>query len=136
MPDTQEKFYKKLLGGVGEKQAVKYLKKQKYKILEKNYTTPIGEIDVIAKDKETLVFIEVKTRTNVRYGEPIESVTPFKQGHIIRVAEYYMKVNKIDFDETPCRFDVIEVKNDNGKNEINHVEDAFGVNNQWRRKQY
>lgn len=129
MSDSQEKFYKKLLGGVGEKQAVKYLKNKKIKILEKNYTTPIGEIDIIAKDGDTIVFIEVKARTNDRFGEPMESVTPFKQRHIIRVAEYYMKVNNIDFDETPCRFDVIEVKNDNGKNDINHVEDAFGRTN-------
>ena len=136
MSDSQEKFYKKLLGRVGEKQAVKYLKKRKIKILEKNYVTPIGEIDIIAKEKDTLLFIEVKTRTNTLYGEPIESVTPYKQGHIIRVAEYYMKMHDVDFDETPCRFDVIEVKNDNGINEINHVEDAFCVNNQWRRKHF
>ena len=136
MSDTQEKFYKKLLGGVGEKQAVKYLKSKKIKVLEQNYFTPIGEVDIIAKEGDTLLFIEVKTRSNVRYGEPMESVTPFKQRHVIRVAEYYMKVNNIDFDETPCRFDVIEVKADNGKNTINHVENAFGVNNQWRKNQY
>ena len=56
MSDSQEKFYKKLLGRVGEKQAVKYLKKRKIKILEKNYVTPIGEIDIIAKEKDSLLF--------------------------------------------------------------------------------
>lgn len=125
MSDSQKNFYKKLLGGVGEKCAVKYLKKNKYKILEQNYVTHFGEIDIIAKDKDCYVFIEVKTRTSVRFGEPMESVTPFKQRHIIRSAQSYLMLKKIDENQVEIRFDVIEVKSDNGKNEINHVKNAF-----------
>ena len=125
MSDSQKNFYKKLLGGVGEKCAVKYLKKNKYKILEKNYVTHFGEIDIVAKENDCYVFIEVKTRTSDRFGEPMEAVTEYKQRHIIRSAQSYLMLNKIDENSVEIRFDVIEVKSDNGKNEINHVKNAF-----------
>ena len=125
MSDSQKNFYKKLLGGIGEKYAVKYLKKNKYKILEQNYVTHFGEIDIIAKDNDCYVFIEVKTRTSDKFGEPMEAVTPYKQRHVIRSAQSYLMLNQIDENQVEIRFDVIEVKSDNGKNEINHVKNAF-----------
>ena len=125
MSDSQKNFYKKLLGKVGEKCAVKYLKKNKYKILEQNYATHFGEIDIIAKDNDCYVFIEVKTRTSDKFGEPMEAVTDFKQRHIIRSAQSYLMTNKIDENQIKIRFDVIEVKSENGKNEINHIKNAF-----------
>lgn len=125
MSDSQKNFYKKLLGKVGEKCAVKYLKKNKYKILEQNYATHFGEIDIIAKDNDCYVFIEVKTRTSDKFGEPMEAVTDFKQRHIIRSAQSYLMTNKIDENQIKIRFDVIEVKSENGKNEINHLKNAF-----------
>ena len=125
MSDSQKNFYKKLLGKVGEKCAVKYLKKNKYKILEQNYATHFGEIDIIAKDSDYYVFIEVKTRTSDKFGEPMEAVTDFKQRHIIRSAQSYLMTNKIDENQIKIRFDVIEVKSENGKNEINHIKNAF-----------
>ncbi len=125
MSDSQKNFYKKLLGKVGEKCAVKYLKKNKYKILEQNYATHFGEIDIIAKDNDCYVFIEVKTRTSDKFGEPMEAVTNFKQRHIIRSAQSYLMTNKIDENQIKIRFDVIEVKSENGKNEINHLKNAF-----------
>ena len=80
MQNTQKNFYKKLLGGIGEKKAEKYLKKNKYVILAKNYTTHFGEIDIIAKSKEEeIVFIEVKTRKDDYFGRPSEAVNKIKQ---------------------------------------------------------
>lgn len=121
MFDTQKDFYKKLLGASGEKLAVKYLKKQKYKILEVNYKTHFGEIDVIAQDGQAIVFIEVKTRTSSDYGEPSEAVDYKKrQKYKIVAEEYLMRTGKTDCE---CRFDAVEVKN----KEINHIKDAFFV---------
>ncbi len=119
MPFTPKNFYKKILGSSGEKLAEKYLKKQKYKILETNYTTHVGEIDIIAKDGEYIVFLEVKTRTTDLFGVPSEAVNREKQRKYGKVAqEYLIKTNNTD---SPCRFDVIEVVN----KEINHIINAF-----------
>ena len=125
MSDTQKNFYKKLLGGVGEKQALKHLKAKRYKILEKNFSCSFGEIDLIALDKDCYVFVEVKTRSDVRYGEPMEAVNATKQRHIIMSAKYYLQKKGIDENSVKIRFDVIEVKNDNGNLTINHLENAF-----------
>lgn len=127
MSNSSKNFYKKLLGEVGEKQAEKYLKKLKYKILEKNFQSNVGEIDIIAKDGDAYVFIEVKTRTSVTYGEPMEAVTRAKQRHIIRTAELYLYQNSIDSTAVMIRFDVIEIKNDNGDMQVNHIINAFGA---------
>lgn len=127
MSNSPKNFYKKLLGEVGEKQAEKYLKKLKYKILEKNFQSNVGEIDIIAKDGDAYVFIEVKTRTSVTYGEPMEAVTRAKQRHIIRTAELYLYQNSIDSTAVMIRFDVIEIKNDNGDMQVNHIINAFGA---------
>ena len=121
MQFAQKNFYKKLLGNIGEKQAVKFLKKQGYKILEKNYKTDLGEIDIIAKDGEYTVFIEVKTRTTEEFGAPSEAVDSRKQRQYVKVANLYaIKQGLMD---TPMRFDVIEIEN--GK--INHIIDAFSL---------
>ena len=79
MQIAQKNFYKKFLGKRGEVVACKYLQSNGYRILEKNYKTHIGEIDVIAEDGETLCFIEVKTRSGDGYGLPSEAVTLKKQ---------------------------------------------------------
>ena len=109
----------KITGGKGEILAQNYLKKQKYKILETNYSCKLGEIDIIAKENDTIVFVEVKTRTSEMYGRPCEAVTPFKQNKIRTIAKYYLML-KHAF-EVNCRFDVIEVLDD----EINHIKNAF-----------
>ena len=119
MQIAQKNFYKKFLGRVGEQKAVDFLKKKGYKILETNYKTHVGEIDIIAEDNGTLVFVEVKTRLNDDFGQPSEAVTIKKQTKYYKVAtEYLARQNKTD---SLCRFDVIEIEN--GK--INHIEDAF-----------
>lgn len=109
----------KVVGNLGEKLAESYLKKQKYYILEKNYKNKLGEIDIIAKDGETLVFIEVKTRKTTEFGLPREAVTKFKQNKIRLVATEYLKKNNSL--NASCRCDVIDILDDN----ITHIKNAF-----------
>ena len=118
-------FKSKNIGDMGEKKAVKFLKKKGYKILETNFKTNFGEIDIIAKKDEYICFVEVKTRSTDDFGEPREAVDFYKQKKITSVAQYYITKQK---DDVLCRFDVIEVKykKENLKiTEINHIEDAF-----------
>ena len=121
MQFTQKNFHKKLLGKVGENKAAAFLKKQGIKILERNYKNNFGEIDIIAKDGEYTVFIEVKTRTDSAFGVPSEAVDYRKRQKYGLIAKAYL-ASKGLFD-TAARFDVIEVEN--GK--INHISDAFSL---------
>lgn len=100
-------FAGKQLGKKGELAARKFLRSQGYKLLETNFCTPQFEIDIIAKDNDTLCFIEVKTRAGVKKGLPREGVTAAKQKKIIMGAQYYLSKNKIT--GTRLRFDVVEV---------------------------
>ena len=112
------------LGQKGERLAVGYLKKKGYSIIQKNFRTPLGEIDIIAKDKETLVFIEVKTRESLQYGQPFESVTGLKRRKIANVALLYLK----KLDKIPdCRFDIISIYHKQGIAEVDLIKDAFEV---------
>ncbi len=116
----------KTIGDYGEKFAVKYLKQNGYKILERNYKTRFCEIDIIAKDGDTLCFVEVKTRSNTDYGLPCESVGYRKRSKIISGASYYVSSKMLD---VAVRFDVAEVYlKEKGifKNpEINIIKNAF-----------
>nr|WP_319491411.1 YraN family protein [uncultured Desulfobacter sp.] len=97
----------KQLGRKGEAAARKYLLSRGYKLLAANYSTPQFEIDIIAKDGQTLCFVEVKTRTGVKKGLPREAVTIAKQKKIITGAQYYLSRERIT--NTRLRFDVVEV---------------------------
>lgn len=108
-------------GNLGEKTALKYLLNKGYKILEKNFTTKIGEIDIIAKDNDIVVFIEVKLRRNSKYGHPFEAVDFRKQRKIINTAKLYEKYKNLH--NIQFRFDIIEVYLD--ENHINHIPNAF-----------
>lgn len=119
MQITQKNFYKKLLGRVGENKAVEFLEKQGYTVIERNYKTKLGEIDIIVKKDDTIVFVEVKTRSNDLYGSPSEAVGYEKQRKYVKVASEYLLKQKTK--DQSCRFDVIEIIND----EINHIIDAF-----------
>ena len=121
MQFAQKNFHKKLLGRVGEKRAVKYLKSIGYEIIETNFTTDIGEIDIIAKDKDYIVFIEVKTRSGIAFGNPSEAVNQKKREKYKKLATLYLL--KTQSDNANCRFDVIEVI----KRNINHIINAFYV---------
>ena len=101
------------LGATGETLAVKYLKQLGYKIIEQNFRVCYGEIDIIADQDGTLVFIEVKTRIGKRFGAPFESITANKQSHLSKAALEYMNMNNCH--DRPARFDVIGVQFDAGK---------------------
>ena len=108
-----------------ERKAIKYIKKFKYKILTTNFTTKFGEIDIIAKDKDILVFIEVKYRKSLYSGTPQEAVKFTKQQRIIKSAIVYIKENNIKSD---MRFDIIAINND----KIELIKSAFvPVDNQF-----
>lgn len=119
------KFTTKQTGDKGEDYAAKYLKKNKYKIIKRNYSKPYGEIDIIAEQNEYIVFVEVKTRRANALAEPSYAVNYKKQEHIRNTAQAYLDENNLD---RPCRFDVCEVyiNSDNLKLlSINYIEDAF-----------
>jgi len=109
------------IGTAYEKQAVLFLEKKGYQILERNFHSWQGEIDIIAKNGSYLVFIEVKFRKCAYPGAALEAVTPLKQQRIIRTAKYYLYSKGYSIDGTPCRFDVIAFEG--GK--VFHIENAF-----------
>lgn len=111
------------IGKIGEKTVCEYLIKNGYKILERNYYCKIGEIDIVALDKDEFVFIEVKTRSQNRYGNPVDAVDLNKKRHIYRTAQFYVMKAKIE--NRKMRFDVIEVKEKRGKVYINQIKNAI-----------
>lgn len=113
------KQFNKIEGNQGEILAEKFLKKQKYKILDKNYRAMVGEIDFIALDKDTIVFVEVKRRETLAFGRPSEAVGKQKQNRIRKSGEEYLVRHKLT--SQPVRFDVVEIIGQ----EINHIKNAF-----------
>lgn len=113
------KIFNKIKGNAAESKAVKYLKKQGYKIVNRNYRCPLGEIDIVAEDNGILVFVEVKYRNSDEFGSGLEAVTKTKQNRIITAAKFYLVKNNIS--NTICRFDCIEVI----KEGLNHIISAF-----------
>lgn len=112
-------FFKQEIGKEGENLASTYLEKREYKIIERNFTCKQGEIDIIALDKKELVFIEVKTRTNLNYGLPKEAVDYVKKKHLRKAIEYYLYKNSIK--DMYIRIDVIEVYMYKNKYKVNHI---------------
>lgn len=107
-------------GGRYEAWAAAFLEKKGYRILERNYYTRCGEIDVIARQGNVLVFIEVKFRSSGGYGDPLEAVTLRKRRNIRSAARIYMKNHGIG-ESVPCRFDVVGILG----SEVTVVENAF-----------
>lgn len=112
----------KQLGDRGEKIALEFLNRSGYKILDHNFRTPMGEIDIVAF-KDELVFVEVKSRTNLKYGSPQEAVTPFKQQHIKKAALFYLQQKNMT--DSIFRFDVIAILFNGASYEIEHIVSAF-----------
>lgn len=113
------------IGAEGEDLAVKKLKKSGYRIIQKNYRTKFGEIDIVAEDKDCLVFVEVKRRSTGIFGVSFDAVGNRKKGHIIRTAQCYLKEFKCENRKT--RFDVVGI-DDGVVKIVQHafvVEDAF-----------
>ena len=84
---------KQISGAKGEELAVSYLRKQGYKIIDRNFRSRVGEIDIIAIDKDTLVFIEVKARSSNEFGSPLDAITYWKMNSLIKTAQYYKLKN-------------------------------------------
>lgn len=108
-------------GDFGEEIAVNYLLSKGAKILEKNYRLKIGEVDIIANIGNEVIFVEVKSRSNIKYGYPCESVGFQKRKKIIGVAKHYIIKNNLH--NTPIRFDIIEVYL--LEKRVNHIMNAF-----------
>ena len=106
-------YEKKILGNLGEDIACKFILNKGYEIVERNFYCRQGEIDIIAKDKNEIVFIEVKSRSSIQYGCPSEAVNKQKIRHLYRTAKYYLYKNK--YLNNYIRFDVIEILIKNGK---------------------
>lgn len=110
------------LGNLGEKIAANFLEEKGYSILEKNWRYGRQEVDLIARDKNFIVIVEVKTRSTNIFGEPEESVDLVKQRYLINAADGYMQ--QLAF-EAEVRFDIISIIKSGTKHKIKHIEDAF-----------
>jgi putative endonuclease len=110
-------------GAWGEDLALRYLLRRGYRLLERNYRQRRGEIDLIVRDKDALVFVEVKLRRSKGFGDPLEAVTARKQATIRSLAEQYLAENQPDFET--LRFDVIGILATRSGTHVDHIEDAF-----------
>jgi len=118
MPSKPQNFGKK-----GESLAAWYLRNKGYKIIEQNYRRRVGESDIIAREKKTIVFVEVKSRKSVRYGSPKWAVTPQKQRKISMVALYYLKATRQT--DVKARFDVVAITDNRDEPQIEIIKNAF-----------
>lgn len=113
-------MYKRhIIGKIGEDLAVKYLEQVGYKILQRNFECRQGEIDIIALYKNEIIFIEVKTRTNIKFGNPADAVDRSKQKHLLKAVKYYLYSRNLE-DEF-VRIDVIEIYLYSHKYKVNHI---------------
>lgn len=113
------KEYNKNIGNYGENVIEMFLKNKNHKILHRNFMIRNGEIDIISKYKDIIIFTEVKTRYSNKYGAPLQSITISKQNNIKRVANYYIYINKLQ--NFYIRFDVAEVI-------LNHIDNSYKIN--------
>jgi putative endonuclease len=118
MLNRQQRF-----GEKSERLAAAYLKLKGYRIIETNYRSSVGEIDIIAWEKGTLVFVEVKARRSSRFGSPKGAVTPAKQRKISMAALDYLK--RSGQDDARARFDVVAIDTEMGRPDIEVVKNAF-----------
>lgn len=120
------KMTKDSVGLEGEKLALKFLRKQGYKIIEHSFRCRYGEIDLVAYKKGMVSFIEVKTRTNPEFGQPEESVRRPKQNRMAKIALYYLKKKRLA--DVSCNFGVVSIRLKGNRPEIQLFENAFAVN--------
>ena len=117
------------LGLRGERLAEAYLKKRGLKTLARRYSTPVGELDLVMREAETVVFVEVKTQRDRAFKDPQEQVTPAKRRKLLRAAQWFL--NRKRWTDKPCRFDIVAVVlPEEGEPEIDHFPDAF-VPRRW-----
>ena len=118
MQNSPQDFRKKVLGRNAEELTAKYLKKQGYKVLERNYKTPYGEADIVAFKDGTYCFVEVKARESDAFGLPTEAVDARKRERYRKIAAYFCMTKKT---EVPIRFDISSVF----EGELEYFENAF-----------
>jgi putative endonuclease len=118
MPDDRHD-----LGAAGEQAAEHFLRKKRYVIVARNYRCKVGEVDLVALDRGTLVFVEVKTRRHAGFGAPIEAVDMRKQRQIVRAARHFIAAHRLH--DRDARFDVVGVWWDDGRACCELVENAF-----------
>jgi len=116
-------FQRQQLGLEGEAIAAAELERLGYQILDRRYRSRFGEIDLIARDTGTVVFVEVKTKTDSRFGDPAEMVTAQKQRRLVSMAEEYVAGHALH--STPCRFDVVAIDASVQPAKITVYRDAF-----------
>ncbi len=114
---------RRTLGEEGERAAERFLRQQRYTILARNYRCPGGEVDLIGLDATTVVFVEVKTRTQADFGTPFEAVDRRKQHQIQRAAQFYLAENRLH--DRDARFDVVGVRWENGAARCELIRNAF-----------
>jgi len=112
-------------GAQSESLAARLLKQRGYTILETNYRTPLGEIDIIARDRDTIVFVEVKARRSLGFGGPKWAVTPKKQRKISMVALYYLKTTRQS--QAKARFDVVAIRSLGQPPQVEIIQNAFDL---------
>ncbi len=114
---------RKELGKAGEVAAERFLRRQRYAIIERNYRCPLGEIDLVALDGRVVVFVEVRSRTSTRFGSPLESINRRKQEQVIKTALHFLSRHRLHARE--ARFDVIGIKWEGNRAGIEHLKNAF-----------
>ncbi|MFH1753753.1 MAG: YraN family protein [Candidatus Omnitrophota bacterium] len=118
-----------LLGRHCEDEAVRFLKRMGYKIIERNYRSRFGEIDAIAIDRGSLVFVEIKSRSSPLFGPPQLRITKKKRHNIIKTALSYLKRHSSV--DAYCRIDVVAISLDKNKDRIELIKDAFGATGRY-----
>ena len=111
-------------GKKAESIAKNYLFRQGLKLIEKNFVTKVGEIDLVMQEGQKIIFVEVRYRQDTRFGLPEETVTLAKQRRIVKAAQQYLIAKKL-YDECECRFDIVAIHGTIPKHEINWITDAF-----------
>ena len=114
---------KLILGKEGERIAEIFLRKKGYKLVERNYRCAAGELDLIMLDQRVIVFVEVKTRTGIRYGTPLEAVEVRKQQKMIYAAQFFLSAKKLS--QREARFDVVGISWIGVQPSVEHIENAF-----------
>lgn len=117
--------HKQILGKEGEEIAERYLTRKGYRLVERNYRCRLGELDLIALDRRVIVFVEVKTRSDHRFGGPLESVHRRKQRKMINAALFFLSQHRLHHRE--ARFDVVGVSLDGPEPIIEHIQNAFEI---------
>lgn len=121
-------FFNRKLGGLGEQSAELFLKEKGYRILDTNYYTPFGELDIVGIDGDALVFVEVKTRSSLSCGVPGESITNRKKNNLVKSALFYLGQKHYEF--STYRFDAVSV-NCKKKSDIELIKNAFDLDSRF-----